>query len=46
LFAAKVREGQIRRAGNSVRQKVIESPDERDGWTVPPVADGPGITRP
>src|ERR1017187_2900519 len=40
LLAAKVKEGQIKRAGNSVRQKVIGSPHERDGWAVPPVADG------
>src|ERR1039457_1190999 len=46
LLAAKVKEGQIKRAGNSVRQKVIGSPHERDGWAVPPVADGPGLPGP
>src|ERR1035441_7800457 len=46
LLAAKVREGQIKRAGNSVRQKIIGSPHERDGWAVPPVADGPGLPGP
>src|ERR1022692_2082845 len=46
LLAAKVKEGQIKRAGKSVRQKVIGSPHERDGWAVPPVADGPGLPGP
>src|ERR1019366_4038767 len=46
LIARKVREGKIKRAGNSVRQKVIGSPHERDGWSVPPVADGPGLPGP
>src|ERR1035438_6781098 len=43
LLAAKVKEGQIKSAGNSVLQKVIGSPHERDGWAVPPVADGTGL---
>jgi hypothetical protein len=31
LLAAKVGDGKIKRAGTSVRQKVIGSPHERDG---------------
>src|SRR5580704_8552184 len=46
LLAANVREGQTKRTGNSLRQNVIGSPGERDGWPAPPVANGPELSGP